>query len=100
MAGLARVIYTLEGRVRPLWAVLGCGNRADSHKVTKRRHGPANGLYGGLLSLPLSPPLLNESEKIPPAGHRRPYKRRKMCEGLGGANALEGVEGMKNPHQR
>ena len=69
------LIYALRGPVVASVGRLTAWEYRDSHKGIKRRDGPANGLYGGL-AFCLSHAMLDMGEKMPPAGRRRPRKRR------------------------
>ena len=58
-AGVAlRSVWLPEGRCR----TFGCAGIRDSHKGAKRRDGPINGLYGGLLFLGYAPPCWTRAQ--------------------------------------
>lgn len=94
------MIYALRG---PLAASVGrfaLREYRDSHKSAKRRVGPANGIYGGLLFL----------VQLIHVGHGSKNSRLRAVGGHTGggklpgsigtrADMLEGLEGAKNPPQ-
>ena len=64
-----------------LWAVSGHGNIGIAIRVQ-------NGVAGlqmaftAVLCFGLSPALMDKGAKMPPAGRRRPHKRRGRCRGV------------------